>query len=359
MGLVVDVHDGTGALETEWDELVDETGVNPFLRPGWEKAWWRYFGKGKLQILAARQDGRLVGVLPVSNFRGELRSPTNAHTPVFGFISTGESVVEKLTEELFSMRPRRIELAFVDADDRGLDRMGQIASRLGYRVLVRTIMRSPRISTDTDREAYEKHLGSKLRSDLRRRRRRLDEKGSVTFHVSDGSEGLDELLAEGFSIEGSGWKASQGTAIESRPETKGFYTEVARWSAERGWLRIAFLRLDGRPIAFDFCLEERGVHFLIKTGYDPGYRKYAPGMLMREHMISRAFSDAISVYDFLGEDSEWKHTWATELRDRVRMQAFSPSPIGRAEWLAYAYGRPLAKRALTTASQFGARLRRR
>jgi CelD/BcsL family acetyltransferase involved in cellulose biosynthesis len=283
--------------------------------------------------------------------RGGLRSPTNAHTPVFGFISTSDSAVAKLTEQLFSDRPRRIDLAFVDTNDAGLERCGQAAPRLGYRVLLRTIMRSPQVRTDADRQAYEQHLGSKLRSDLRRRRRRLDEKGSVSFEVSDGSDRLDELLAEGLAIEGSGWKASQGTAIESRPDTKGFYTEVARWSAERGWLRLAFLRLDGRPIAFDFCLEERGVHYLIKTGYDPAYRKYAPGMLIRQHMIYRAFSNAVSVYDFLGEDSEWKHEWATERRDRVRMQAFSPSPMGLAEWVIHAHGRSLAKRAVNFAER--------
>jgi CelD/BcsL family acetyltransferase involved in cellulose biosynthesis len=359
MGVVVDVYDSIGALEKEWDELVDEAGGSPFLRPGWTSAWWRSFGRGRLLLLAAREEGSLVGLLPICPARGGLSSPTNAHTPVFGFLSTSDSAVKKLSEELFSKRPRRIDLAFVDAHDAGLVRCEQTATLLGYRVLLRTIMRSPQVRTDADRGAYEKHLGGKLRSDLRRRRRRLDERGSVTFEISDGSDRLDELLAEGFAIEGSGWKASQGTAIESHTETRSFYTEVARWSAERGWLRVAFLRLDGRPIAFDFCLEERGVHFLIKTGYDPAYRKYAPGMLMRQHMISRAFSDAISVYDFLGEDSEWKHAWATERRDRVRMQAFSPSPVGRVEWAIHAHGRPLAKRALTIAERMKPSHRRR
>ena len=34
-----------------------------------------------------------------------------------------------------------------------------------------------------------------------------------------------------------------------------FYRRVAAWAAERDWLRLAFLRLDGRPLAFDLALE--------------------------------------------------------------------------------------------------------
>ena len=81
-------------------------------------------------------------------------------------------------------------------------------------------------------------------------------------------------------MEGSGWKTR--TAIASRPDTRRFYRDVARWAAGRGWLRLGFLRLDGRALAFDFCLEHAGTHYLLKTGFDPAFRAYGPGMLMRK-----------------------------------------------------------------------------
>src|SRR5207247_10269646 len=69
-----------------------------------------------------------------------------------------------------------------------------------------------------------------------------------TLEVVDGSERLDELLEEGFRVEASGWKSRAGTAIASRPDTRRFYTDVARWASDRGWLRLAFLRLGGRAL---------------------------------------------------------------------------------------------------------------
>ena len=96
----------------------------------------------------------------------------------------------------------------------------------------------------------------------------------------DGRDGLDSLLTEGFAIESAGWKAAGGTAIVSRAETEGFYREVAAWAAQRGWLRLAFLRLDGRALAFEFAIEEGGVYYALKSGFDPAYRAFSPGTLL-------------------------------------------------------------------------------
>ena len=50
---------------------------------------------------------------------------------------------------------------------------------------------------------------------------------------------LDELLDEGFRVEGSGWKQRQGTAVADNPHIGRFYRKFAAWAAERGWLRTS------------------------------------------------------------------------------------------------------------------------
>jgi CelD/BcsL family acetyltransferase involved in cellulose biosynthesis len=148
---------------------------------------------------------------------------------------------------------------------------------------------------------------------------------------------LDELLDEGFRVEGSGWKGAYGTSIGSRPATRRFYTEVARWAAERGWLRLAFLRLDGRAIAFDYCLEHEKTHYLLKTGYDSSYGRFAPGMIIRQLMLARAFSDDITTYDFLGVGSDyaWKREWADAQQERLFLRMFAPTTLGLLDRVAF------------------------
>jgi len=168
----------------------------------------------------------------------------------------------------------------------------------------------------------------------------------VRLEILDGTTGLDRLLAQGFALEASGWKAKRGTAIRSSVETLQFYESISRWAADRGMLRLAFLRAGEATIAFDLCLEHNSVHYLVKTGFDPGYRKFAPGTLMREQMINRAFDLDLTTYEFLGNNDSWKQQWTNDVRERLLIQIFAPSAPGLVDWAAYAYARPLAKRVI-------------
>ncbi|HKP88938.1 MAG TPA: GNAT family N-acetyltransferase [Thermoleophilaceae bacterium] len=187
-------------------------------------------------------------------------------------------------------------------------------------------------------------LDRKFRKEIGRLWRRLEERGDARVSYEDGSERLDELLTEGFRLEGSGWKAEGGTAILSDPAIERFYREVARWAAARGWLRLAFLRLDGRALAFDMCLEHGGAFYVLKGGFDTEERKAGPGTLLTHHGIERAFELGLDSYELLGQADDYKRNWTSLTRERVRFQAFPRRPAGALEYLAWRYGRPLMKR---------------
>jgi CelD/BcsL family acetyltransferase involved in cellulose biosynthesis len=342
----VESHDRVEPLSGEWDELADRVNAAPWLRPDWISAWERAFGRGSLEVLTLRRDGRLVGVLPLELRFGVLRSTSNVHTPAFSLLVEDQAAARELGRALFARGPRRVALAFLASDDPALDICRSAARAARYRLIVRTLERSPYIAIKGDWPAYECQRDGRLLRELRRRRRRLCEQGRLALDVADGRDRLDELLDEGFRVEAAGWKGKRGTAIACDPATRRFYSDVARWAARRGWLRLAFLRLDGRPLAFDYCLEEQGIHYLLKTGYDPAYHAFAPGLLIRQEMLARAFSNGFARYEFLGETEPWKLEWTDTFRERRLLQAFEPFLPGVLDWAAFAFGRPLAKRAL-------------
>lgn len=360
---IISAQDDIEPLLVEWEHLAQRTQASPFLWPGWMSAWWRAFGTGRLQIITVYEDGRLTGVLPLRQLRATLSSPTNYHTPLFGFLAENDRVVEQMSHTLLSQRPRRVDLSFLAPADAGISPVCTAARHARYRVLTESRQVAPYVDTGTTWEAYENGLRRKFRSELRRRRRRLEEEGRLTLEVSDGKQRLSERLEEGFHIEGSGWKEDRGTSINAHAATRRFYTEVARWAAERGWLRLAFLRLDGRALAFDYCLEHNGTHYLLKTGYDAAYRRFAPGMIIRHMMLARAFQNQTSTYDFLGADYGWKREWTSTQQQRLFLRMFAPTVLGLLDRTAFVYGRPVAKRIKGVASSVlaerGNRLRRR
>jgi CelD/BcsL family acetyltransferase involved in cellulose biosynthesis len=189
-------------------------------------------------------------------------------------------------------------------------------------------------------------VGGKIMREVRRRRRRLEAEGSVRVDFVRPVERLQELLEEGLAVEGSGWKTERGTAIMSRPETYRFYLDVARWAADRGWLVLAFLRVDDRVAAFDLCLECGGRTYVLKGGYDPAFRAYAPRTILLHDSLERAFARRMSSYEFLGTDEEYKQRWATGMRERHRFQAFPRTATGCASYATWTVGRSAGRWAL-------------
>jgi CelD/BcsL family acetyltransferase involved in cellulose biosynthesis len=341
----IELHDAIGPLAPEWEELVEQAETGPFSRPGWFEAWWRAFGRGRLEIAALRRGGELTAVLPLFRRLGMRRSLTNWHTPEFEVPAVDAAARSVLFGGLLADTRMPLALTLLTAGCQDATGFTAAARAARVAILEHTVERSPYVQIAGGWEDYLQALPRRMRSELRRRRRRLEERGELALDIATGDDGLDGLLDEGFAVETSGWKADAGTAILSRPDTLAFYTDVARWAAQRGSLRLAFLRLDGRPLAFHFTIEENGVAYQLKGGYDPAFREFAPGMLLIHDMLAWAFARGLHTYEFLGAEEDFKLGWTSGVRDRLAIQAFPRSPAGAAGWCAYAYARPAAKRA--------------
>jgi CelD/BcsL family acetyltransferase involved in cellulose biosynthesis len=326
---IIDACPAIEPLAAEWDALVCRTGEPPFLRAGWFAAWWKAFGRGQAVVLTARRD-RLVGVLPLRRRGGALLSLANVHSPGFGVLAEDEDAARALTAAVFARRPRVVALDHMAAHDPVLDELRASAAQAGHRMLVRPLQRSPYAALCPD-DDVDARLGRKRARNLRRFMRRLETYGPVVVDVADGRERCCELLAEGFRVEGSGWKSARGTAIASRPETLRFYSELAAWAAEEGLLRLAFLRAGGVAVAFHLALEDESGYYVLKAGYDPDFAHCAPGRLLMRAMLARAMEAGLPRFDLLGGDDPWKHEWAPEGCDRVLVRTFAPTPTGAAD----------------------------
>lgn len=341
---MIEIHHQIEPIEGEWEELAVRTGASPFIRPGWFLRWWEAFGSGELSIVTLRREGRLAGVLPVCRSRGVISSPTNWHSDLYAATAEDAAARAALFAALFELSPRRIELSFLDGESGDVDSLTEAAG--GYRIETEVMMRALFASIEGDWETFLAGLSGKLRGNIRRYRKRAEALGEVSLDVSDGGDRLDELLDEGLRLEASGWKAEKGTAILSDPATEHFYRETARWAAEQGLLALAFLRIDGKAVAFSFGLETADGQYLLKLGQDAELEKLGLGTLMMAEMVSRAFALGLSVTEFMGGSDPYKKRWATGSRELLRTRAFAPTPAGVASRVVHTHGRRLAKKAL-------------
>lgn len=336
-----ELYDAIAPIQREWDELADRTGASPFVRPGWMAPWLASFGAGALRVLAIRRDGRLVAVAPTLQRRSATVSPTNFHTPVFDLLAEDGAAAQELVGRLLTASTRRVDLSFLPSSESAA--CTELIAQSGGRVTTHVVQRSPYVALDGTWSQYRAGLRRGFRRELDRCRRRLEERGEPSFECGDGRQRLAESLAAGFEVESSGWKGRAASAIASRPETRSFYEQISRWAAERGWLRLCVLRLDGRAIAFDLALEADGAFYVVKGGFVPAYREVAPGMLLTAWLLERAFADGLETYELLGDADPYKLRWTDRVRPRIRVQAFPASPAGHLSLIWWRQGRPLAK----------------
>lgn len=120
---------------------------------------------------------------------------------------------------------------------------------------------------------------SKL-SQLRRKRRRLEDLGHVEYKELPHDGDVDRWIEDFLRLEASGWKGQEGTAMACRPEHADYFRQICRNAVARQRLHMPALLLDGKPVAMK-CnfLSETGA-FWLKVAYDESLSKFSPGTLL-------------------------------------------------------------------------------
>lgn len=329
------------ALEKEWNTFLVRSSMNaPFLRHEWFRTWWKAFGDGRKMavFIAKTESGRWAAAAPLMEEKGVragipcriLTSMSNDHSCRFDFLLSNDpqdtpgDAVAAIAEAIARRRPGidLIELQDILSDSPTVAAFRRLAARNGQEVGLRPSLLTPYIPVEGKWPVYFDAVSGHLKRNLRRRRRQLEEQGKVSIEQWTGdtlSEGdrLADRLREGFEIEAMAWKGSAGTAIRENEVWGEFYRQLAQTAAERGWLRLYFLRVNDRPIAFYYTLLYDRKLYYLKLGYDPAYARYSPGILLHQEILESLFQEKVTELDFLGPMMEWKREWAKGERAHV------------------------------------------
>ncbi len=327
----------------KWDRLVADSGIrHPFASHAWLTTWWEHFGAGKtLQVFVARRGRDWLGAAPMMmhtvNMYGvpvrRLDSIYNYHVPrnEFPVVEQTDDVYEGLWQAI-SCKDAPWDAVVLQqflSDSQTLARFRRLAGRNGWLAGDWAAAPSPYIELGCSYDDVVKRLSHNMRQNLRKRQAKLAEVDTVDIEtVSDPSE-IPLAIADGFRIEAAAWKGTAGTAIISDPQVERFYARLASRAAELGWVKLIFLRVGGKRIAFNYVLEVAGVLYGLKIGYDPDYQSYSPGNMLRSLLLKEACERGCLEYDFLGNPDEWKLAWTRETRLHGWLFLFRKRPLAR------------------------------
>ncbi len=324
-------------LESVWNRLVEEAGVDhPFLRHEWVRAWWESFGAGKtLHILVVKAGEEVIAIAPfMVNTTWKYGLParrlefiSNVHTPRFDFIIARrrEEACRAIWNCLLSQRTQWdvVELSEIPTDSQTLKDLPRLAVEASFVTGLWPSANAPYVPLTGTWDDYLKGLKGHHRSNIRNRLKRLEQIGEVRVELIASKEQLEGALEEGFRIEAAAWKSKTRTAINCHPDILGFYTALAERAAERGWLRLYFLCVKDRRIAFFYALCYANRLYVLKIGYDPNFASYSPCNVLTYLVLRNAFELGLAEYDILGVDDKWKLDWTNQVRPHCWLFVFS------------------------------------
>jgi hypothetical protein len=135
-------------------------------------------------------------------------------------------------------------------------------------------------------EAYlESAMSNGGRKELRRRERRLQERGAVTAVSMQPGEDAGRWIADFLRLEASGWKGRQGSALASTETNRGFAEQTLTEAARRGRLQMVGIDFEGKPIARCCNLLAGKASYGYRVAYDEAFAYYSPGLMAEVEAI--------------------------------------------------------------------------
>ena len=187
------------------------------------------------------------------------------------------------------------------------------------------------LRSDLDGEAYfEQAVRAKKRKELRRQKRRLEDMGTLRFLRSDGRQDLDGWIDAFLTLEASGWKGQEQSALGSQDRTRALFFDMLGAMAQAGKLELLSLEFEGAPIAMLVNLQSGDGIFSFKTTFDESFARFSPGVLLQIEnyaMLDRPdihWADSCAAPDHPMIDSLW-----TERREIGRLSIAIGGPLRR------------------------------
>jgi CelD/BcsL family acetyltransferase involved in cellulose biosynthesis len=352
------VTDGEGLRELypEWQELLYQRDKAPvFLTWEWISTWFSHFGNDcslRIVVFRAADDRRALGIAPLAIYTRRLFGIVTLRELGFAGRNLAPDHMDLL---LRNGHERTVTRAFFDwlrKTDRewdvlllnGLSTNSQLASQLaddaGHPWHHRHEIVCPILALPDDPSTWFSSLPKKRRYKLRRSRQQLQAAlgDQIRLRCIESDSELEQGLSTMIRLHRA-TRSARHTA-NAFPDRRfvDCHRQLSARFLRKGWLRLYLLQAGDRVIAAAYCFHHRKTVSFYSTGYDAGFSRFSPGIMLLAHIIEKSISEGALRFDYLRGDEPYKFIFA---RDSIRdLQIRLPSsPIGHLVTRLYDLGR--------------------
>jgi CelD/BcsL family acetyltransferase involved in cellulose biosynthesis len=330
-------------LHDSWDELLKSSrSSGVFLTHEWLSSWWKHLAADRrLSIIVAREDGRLLGVLPLAKRRAQyarmmprvlefLGSDQIGSDYLDAIIAAGhERDVSSAFAEYCHRRGLMLQLSQLRAGSCAVSVLAESLAGRGWTIADTKLNVCPYIDLKgMTWERYLETIGS-IRKNLSRYLRYLPKHFDVQIDCVQSPSDAGAALEIVMDLHRKRWESAGTSEAFQTPAVINFHHEFIGLAAARGWLRILILRLNGRPAASLYGLRYGPTFYFYQSGFDPEFSRHSVGVVIMGLTIKAAIEEGALEYDFLHGDEEYKFHWTSATRDLGRLELYPPGAGAR------------------------------
>jgi len=151
-------------------------------------------------------------------------------------------------------------------------------------------------------EDFSKGLHSKMRRDIGRQKRRMNELGSLELkHIRDINKAL-EILPTLEKVRKEKWVVAN--------RTKDFYRNLVILGLKSGIVQLSVLESDGKAICWHLGFLYKGKYYNYIMVFNPEMAAFSPGKIHLAMIIEEAIKLKLDIFDFMLGVEDYKFQWA-------------------------------------------------
>ncbi|MBM2826368.1 MAG: hypothetical protein HW403_432 [Dehalococcoidia bacterium] len=298
------------SLAAIWDDL---ERLNPtrsiFSGLDWSKLWWKHFAKDKELFIHSVRDGQeCIGIAPLVR-NGDTISfigDTDVSDYMDFIITPGkeEQFLTALLTYASSEGWDHMSLHCMRQDSSTITILSDICAEMGYSNSLEVEDVCPTVGLPDSWEGYLSALSRKDRHELRRKMRRLEGAGRMSYYYVNGDNGLDPALDDFLVLHR---QSREEKAAFMTPDMEDFFKDFSRHFISKGQQRLYFMEVDGVRLSANICFDYGSTLYLYNSGYNPNYAHLSVGLLLKALCIKEAIEAGKEVFDFLRGNERYKY----------------------------------------------------
>ena len=241
---------------------------------------------GALRTLVARRAGELVGAMPLVRTLRPSRTgrrrvlefltvPDTQFCDILAPIADAAAVAESFAGALAARGSEWdvLELGYLQEDATAVTAFADALRRSGCTVVIEPAGSNPYIALGSTWDAYygARSRSLKKASNLALNRVAKSGEPKIDWHRPATGE-TEALLAKLIDVSSRSWKRTTGNSLD-QAGPQAFIRRLTELAAERQWLSVWTLALDGKPIAMEYQLVFGGQVHALRSDFDAGLRR--------------------------------------------------------------------------------------